>query len=328
MDATLLLASSLVAVFFSSLMFVNAIEYAGSRLNWSHSFTGAIVAPLFTSIPELALFIIAVFIHGGTSGHLIGLGMIFGEPFMTSSLSYFLVFCSILAAFTLSGRKTHSIDVDRSLSIPFVFVLLLFPFALLPGIIHSVYLQYLMGFIFLFFYLMYVRTMAGRRSAAMEEGAEIPYFMHLRNHWGLAALQLLVSALLLYYGANLMVQAITLISDIHRVSPLVVAILVIPVATAIPETLSAMIWAYRGRNSLAIGSIIGEKVLYATFYPGMAMFFIPWELDAQVYLSVLATTIVSLVFFLFSRRGKMPFYAMAIGLPFFIAYIVSVITIF
>ena len=162
----------------------------------------------------------------------------------------------------------------------------------------------------------------------MEEGAEIPYFMHLRNHWGLAALQLLVSALLLYYGANLMVQAITLISDIHRVSPLVVAILVIPVATAIPETLSAMIWAYRGRNSLAIGSIVGEKVLYATFYPGMAMFFIPWELDAQVYLSVLATTLVSLVFFLFSRRGKMPFYAMAIGLPFFIAYIVSVITIF
>lgn len=327
MDATLLLAASLVAVFFSSLMFVNAIEYAGSRLSWSHGFTGAIVAPLFTSIPELALFVIAVFIHGGTSGHLIGLGMIFGEPFMTSSLSYFLVFCAVVAAFALTGRKTHSLEVDRSLSIPFVFVLLLFPFALLPGIIHSVYLQYLMGFVFLFFYLFYVKMMAGRRSSVEEEEAEVPYLMRLKDHWGLAALQLLISAILLFYGANLMVQSITLISGIHRVSPLVVAILVIPVATAIPETLSAMIWAYRGRNSLAIGSIIGEKVLYATFYPGLAMFFIPWELDAQVYLSVLATTVVSLCFFLFSRRGRMPFYALAIGLPFFLAYIVSVIAI-
>ncbi len=327
MDVLLLLAASLVAVFFSSLMFVNAIEYAGSRLNWSHGFTGAIVAPLFTSIPELALFIIAVFIHGGTSGHLIGLGMIFGEPFMTSSLSYFLVFASIVAAFKFTGKKTRNLEVDKSLSIPFVFVLLLFPFALLPGIIHSLYLQYLMGSVFIFFYLFYVRTMTGRRSSAMEEPAETPYFMHLHDHWSMAALQLLTSAILLYYGATLMVQAITLISGIHRVSPLVVAILVIPVATAIPETLSAMIWAYRGRNSLAIGSIVGEKVLYATFYPGLAMFFIPWTLDTQVYLSVVATTVVSLVFFFFSRKGKMPYYALAIGLPFFLIYIASVITI-
>ncbi len=327
MDATLLLGASLAVVFLSSLLFVNAIEYAGSRLNWSHSFTGAIVAPLFTSIPELALFIIAVFIHGGTSGRLIGLGMIFGEPFMTSSLSYFLVFCAIVAAFAPGGRRTRNLEVDKSLRVPFAFVMLLFPLALLPGIVHSAGVQYLTGFLFLSFYIFYIRTMARGRSVVQEEGTGMPYLMRLRNHWVMAAVQLLISAVLLYYGANLMVQAIALISSLHNVSPLVVAILVIPVATAVPETLSAMIWAYRGRNSLAIGSIVGEKVLYATFYPGLAMFFIPWELDAQVYLSVLATSVVSMCFFLLTRRGKMPFYALAIGLPFFIAYIVSVITV-
>jgi len=48
-------------VIFAAVLFTNAIEYLGFKMNWSGSFVGAVLAPLFTSFPELVVFLVAVF---------------------------------------------------------------------------------------------------------------------------------------------------------------------------------------------------------------------------------------------------------------------------
>ncbi len=323
MEAAILLSLSILVVFISSLLFVNSIEYVADLMKWSHTFTGAVIAPVFTSIPELFIFVVAVFIHGGHAGSEIGLGLIFGEPFMTSSISYFLVLLAVLLAVALHRIAPGQLSFNRSLRIPFLFVFVLFPLVLVPGIVHVAALQYAMGALFIALYVLYIRTVMGEKKAEIHPPAEEPLINVLLDRRYSAFIQLALSAVLLYFGSNLMIDSIEALSS-GGLSPLSLSIIVIPVATAIPETLSAMIWAFRGRNSLAVGSIVGEKVLYATFYPGIAMLMIPWLTDTQIYISVAGTTLVSAFFYLSMRRGRMSPYALAAGLPFFLLYVLIV----
>jgi cation:H+ antiporter len=98
------------------------------------------------------------------------------------------------------------------------------------------------------------------------------------------------------------------------------AVVIVPAATAIPETASAIIWSFKGKDTFSIGSLVGEKILYCTFYPGLALFVTGWVLDIHAYLSVIATTVVSLILLYFIARQKMPWWGLCIGFVFFVAY--------
>ena len=87
-ESILSLILSMVIVFIAAFLFVNAIEYLGCRFKWGGSFVSATLAPLFTSLPEMIIFLVALFSLGGTSGQDIGIGTLFGQPFMAACLSY------------------------------------------------------------------------------------------------------------------------------------------------------------------------------------------------------------------------------------------------
>ena len=53
-------------------------------------------------------------------------------------------------------------------------------------------------------------------------------------------------------------SAVNQIAVALGVSVLGLAIIVIPAATAVLETASALIWAFRGKDTLSIGSLVGE----------------------------------------------------------------------
>jgi cation:H+ antiporter len=81
-----------------------------------------------------------------------------------------------------------------------------------------------------------------------------------------------------------------------------------------------LIWAYRGKDTLALGSLVGEKILYSTVYPGLGLFLTQWNLDAHAYSSVAATTVVSLLILYFIKREAVPWYGLLLGIVFFVAY--------
>jgi cation:H+ antiporter len=161
-----------------------------------------------------------------------------------------------------------------------------------------------------------------RRSHEAITEAEQPYFCRVCRNRELAGFaQLIVSVVILYFGASQLVSAVNQIAVSLGVSVLGLAIIVIPMATAVPETASALIWGFRGKDTLSIGSLVGEKVLYSTLYPAIGLFVTSWTLDIQVYLSVLATSVVSLLMFFFVYRRRIPWYGLVFGLTFFAAYV-------
>jgi cation:H+ antiporter len=117
-----------------------------------------------------------------------------------------------------------------------------------------------------------------------------------------------------------MVSSVATISQRINVNPLGLAMIIIPTATAIPETITAIIWGYRGKDTLSIGSLVGEKILYATFYPALGLFLTSWVLDIHAVFSVIVTTIISVLLLYFILKRRLPWYALCFGLIFFVLY--------
>jgi cation:H+ antiporter len=329
LSTVLVLLGSLAAVFVASLLFVNALEWLGGRLKLGSSFVGAVLSPIFTSLPELVVILIAIFSNIGQAGQEVGIGTIFGEPFMASGLSYSLVGIAVVIGYFAKKRASTTLVIDRTLSIPYIFIIVLFPLVLIPGFVHIVWLKYLFGVGFLAVFIFYMRLMYRRRTAEQIEEGEGLTFERLapsaRSHpMAALALQLAVSIALLYFGARYLVSAVVTISQGISVSPLGVAVIVIPAATVLPETITALIWGYRGKDTLSIASLVGEKALYSTFYPALGLFLTSWVLDVHAIYSVIATTVVSLVLLYYVRKQRLPWYALFFGFAFFIGYAVLI----
>ncbi len=318
-DTLLTLLGSVSIVFLAAMLFVNTVEYVACRLTLGSSFVGAIVSPLFTSLPEMVVFLVAVFVAREES---IGVGTIFGQPFMASSLSYGLVGVSAVIGYALGRRDDLTFEVDESLAIPFAFVTVLFPLTLLPSFVGH---HRLFGLIFLASYFIYVKVMFGKREAEVVEEADDLYACRLIPHPAFSTVvQALCSIILLYIGSEALVESVKSLALQTGISEMGLALVIVPAATAIPETASAIIWSYRGKDTLSIGALVGEKILYSTFYPGLGLMLTSWVLDVHAYLSVLATTTISVILLYYIRRRRIPIYALCFGLVFFVCYVIAV----
>jgi len=318
-DTLLSLLSSIVMVFLAAMLFVNTVEYIGCRFALGSSFIGAIVSPLFTSLPEMIVFLVAVFV---AKEETIGVGTIFGQPFMASSLSYGLVGLAAIIGYIMKKRDDLIFEVDRSLIIPYIFVTVLFPLTILPSIIGF---HKLFGLLFLASYLCYVWMMFRKRLSGIIEEADDLYICRLIPHPTISMIiQALCSIILLYIGSEKLVGSVKELAIQTGISEMGLALVIVPMATAIPETASAIIWGYRGRDTLSIGSLVGEKILYSTFYPGLGLLMTSWTLDNHAYMSVFATTLISLVLLYYIAKRRIPVQALCFGLIFFVAYVILV----
>jgi cation:H+ antiporter len=300
LSTVLILLGSMVLVFVSSLLFVNALEWLGHHLKLGSSFVGAILSPLFTSLPELIVILIAIFSRMGETGPEIGIGTIFGEPFMASSLSYGLVGLSVIIGYLAKKRASTAMVIDRTLSLPYIFIIILFPLTLVPGFVHVAWLKYFFGLFFLAGFIFYMLLMYRKRMTELiEESEELTFARWVPESLSYQrialAAQILVAVVLLYFGSRYLVSSVATTAQGIKISPLALAMIIIPGATAIPETITAIIWGYRGKDTLSIGSLVGEKILYATFYPAVGLFLTSWVLDVHAVFSVIVTTIISLL---------------------------------
>lgn len=328
----LILLGSMFFIFLAAIIFVNAIEYVGCHLHLGGSFVGAVLAPLFTSFPELTVFLVALFAHSGQVGEEIGIGTIFGQPFMASSFSYGLVGLAVIIGFIIKRRKSTYLVVDKSLAIPYVFITILFPLTLVPALLSkNVIIQYLTGSAFIGSFILYIGIMYHRKESELLKEASQTYFqkvccqlMPTVHPFIYAGFQLLIAIGLLYLSSTYLVKAVAQLAIGLTISPLGLALIVVPAATAIPETASALIWGFKGMDTLSIGSLVGEKILYSTFYPGLGLFLTSWSLDIYACSSVLATTVISIILLIYILKQRIPWYGMCFGLIFFVVYAVMI----
>ena len=110
-------------------------------------------------------------------------------------------------------------------------------------------------------------------------------------NWRIGA-QFLVSLALIVGGAHVFVEELLVIAERLDASPLVLSLLLAPLASELPEKANSVLWIRDGKDSLALGNITGAMVFQSTIPVSVGLAFTDWELDRYALLAgVLALTV-------------------------------------
>ena len=129
--------------------------------------------------------------------------------------------------------------------------------------------------------------------------------------------QILVSIGMLIGAAQLFVSSIEHLSHGLGVDPLILTLVIAPLATELPETLNSVIWIRQGKDTLALGNITGAMVLQSMPLVAFGMVFTGWRLTAPALVAMLAAlggTALSLFAVLRARGWSAPFIGCSAGL--------------
>jgi len=310
-----------IAVVAGGLLFTRAIEYVASRLGLTTSLVGAVISPILTSLPELTVIVIAL-VHGGVSGAEISIGTVIGEPFMASTIIYPMLILAALLSYLRKNRTTPYLSPGREVIIPFTVFTILFPLVLIPHYIRGLISRYVIGSLLIGSYLAYVVTMSRRGMLIeQEEISSVLFSRFIENDIVASIIQLVISVALIYFGSEFLVNGVIYVSKLLNIDPQLLSIVIVPSVSALPESVVGLHWAYQGKDTLAVESIVGEKVLYSTFYPGMTLIVTEWVLKISAVFCVIVTVLISLAMIYYIARGRVGYEIAGIGLAGYVIYI-------
>lgn len=96
------------------------------------------------------------------------------------------------------------------------------------------------------------------------------------------AIYIIGGLILLYFGANWLVQgAITLALHLG-LSPLIVGLTVVALGTSVPEALVSVQAAIGHKGGIALGNVIGSNILNIALILGLSAFFNPLKVDSHL----------------------------------------------
>jgi cation:H+ antiporter len=300
MIATLaLLLTSAVVIYLACDYFVNAVEWVGHHFGVSRTAVGTVLAAFGTALPESVVTLVAV-VFGKTEAQKdIGVGAALGGPLALSTLAYAVVGGMFLLDRT---RQQHRIAAEFSttrLARDQAWFLGVFVFKVGLGLVAFAWKPWL-GCLFLGAYGLYVwRELSSEGHAADEVGEEGREALKLRPHtenpstfW--AVLQTVAALVVIFFASQLFVHQLEAVGPWLGLSPQLVALLLSPIATELPEILNAVIWVRQGKTSLALGNISGAMMIQATVPSALGLFFTPWLLGVSL-LWAAAVTMAAIV---------------------------------
>ncbi len=286
--STLLLLFALLLVFAAAQLFTNALEYIGERMGLSEGVTGSVFAAVGTALPETIVPMVAILAGGAAEevNHAVGLGAILGAPFMLATLSL-----GVMAWFAgrkrgwLAAMKPEHTGQQRDIKVFLIGFGLAVIAALLPAGWHAVQvvIAFLLGATY-FLYLLYtIRASKALASGghATEADEELYLSRWVTASFASASAQLLAGLAMLVWGAKLFVDGASSLSSAFGVSAFLISLLIIPVATELPEKVNSVIWIRKGKDTLAFGNITGAMVFQGTVIPAMGIMIMPWHFDVS-----------------------------------------------
>lgn len=320
-----LAAGALLVILAGCELFTNAIEWFGAKLKLSTGACGSVLAAVGTALPETLVPIVA-FIKGGEDAQAIGTGGILGAPFMLATLAFTVTGLGVLGYARSSRRASADMAVDaRVLSHDLGYFLLAYLAAAGASFLPVREAKWAVGIVLLGVYAYYVwlhfRTGVciaeehEMKALHFQPGALIP-----RLRW--VSLQLLMALACIFVGAHLFVDHLEMVAKMAGVSPLVLSIIITPIATELPEKFNSVLWVRDGKDTLAMGNITGAMVFQSTIPVTIGMFATPWVLEVSGLASV-AIALVSgtLVYIHMHRRGKLSPWALLVGFPLYLVFL-------
>lgn len=291
------LAVMLVVILVAAEVFTNALEHLGEKLKISEGVTGSLFAAVGTALPETMVPLLALM--AGTQNvqvnEEIGVGAILGAPLMLSTLSISLLAFAVLAKRGAKGEfRPEKTGLLRDLN----FFLAAFAFATLALYIphQMTAVRAALGFGMVLIYFIYIMLTLRASKALVSEGhgteADDPMFLcriGFPNNIIIIILQLATGLGLLVFGAHGFILGVEEAAKLLGISALLLSLLIIPIATELPEKVNSILWIRKHKDTLAFGNITGAMVFQGTLLPAIGIMLTPWEPRHEVVAGVVVT---------------------------------------
>lgn len=306
----------LLIILIGAELFTNGVEWLGSKLRLSEGAVGNLLAAVGTALPESILPIVA-FCSGSEDAVHIGVGAILGAPFMLGTLAMFITgFSAWFFSWRGEGRKVMWVDeqlILRDLRFIIGMYFLVMAAAFFPG----EPMRYLIVFALVAGYGFYA-LLAVRGGGTMSSDRLKPLYLGFRSDPSLLLIigQLVIGLTAIVGGANYFVSGIEQLAVVFQIQPLILALIIAPIATELPEKFNSVIWVAQKKDGLALGNITGAMVFQSTLIPAVGIMATSWQLDLPSLLSSFFLILSLVVLYANITRGKQvsPWMLMLCGL--------------
>jgi cation:H+ antiporter len=309
--------------------FVNALEHLGEKLGISEGVTGSIFAAVGTALPETIVPLLAIF--AGTQNQRlneeIGVGAILGAPLMLSTLSLFLM---ALSVWKRRGAHGHLTPEKTGLQRDLDFFLGAFVIAAVALFIphDNPAMRAMLAVVMVLTYFFYVMLTLKASAALVKDGhateADEPMFLSrlgLPTNWATILIQLLAGLGLLVAGAKGFIHGIEAAAPLLGISALVLSLMIVPVATELPEKVNSILWIRRHKDTLAFGNITGALVFQGTLLPAIGILLTPWVPQKEVLAGVVITLLAAAWLRIMAQRGQLRVWHLAVNGSLYVTYL-------
>jgi cation:H+ antiporter len=291
----LLFLASVVVTLGACALFTNAIEWLGRRRNLSEGAVGSVLAAIGTTLPETSIPIVAIFFGASREEAEVGVGAILGAPFMLSTLVV-PILALLLLSYAQLGKRGPSFrlnykDVTLDLSC-FAFA---YTVAMASAFVPSrlVHIGASIGLLVLYGYYVKLKFSDDEDSESPELN---PLFFGRKSvtpAYTLIGLQAITGLGGLALGAHLFVTAADSTAHLLAISPLILALLIAPLATELPEMSNSFLWLYQKKDRLAVGNVTGAMVFQGTVPVSVGLLGTEWALGPSALLTMVLAVVAA-----------------------------------
>lgn len=291
----------LLLILVAAEIFVNALEHLGEKLHISEGVTGSLFAAVGTAMPETLVPLLAIFAGTGNPAidQEIGVGAILGAPLMLSTLSLSLVGLAVLKRRGIQGQLTpERSGLKRDLDFFLMAFLLAFVAMFVPH--GGGWIRASLAFVMVTIYFIYVMLTLRASSMLVENGhateAGSPMLLtrlRLPNNLFFIVVQLALGLGLLVAGAKGFIHGVEAAAPVIGISALLLSLMIIPIATELPEKVNSILWIRKRKDTLAFGNITGAMVFQGTLLPAIGISLTPWTPQQKEVLLGVAITLIA-----------------------------------
>ncbi len=323
-----LLFLSLAVILLSCELFTNGIEWLGKKLKVGDGVVGSIFSAVGTCLPETTIPIIAILFSKSASPD-IGIGAIAGAPFMLSTLAFFVTGVAVLG-FSKRRKTGFKMNVNNKvLSRDIGFFIVVYTLGIGISFVRIDSLRHLTALFLLACYIFYVfRTIKDDNESHVElESLYLVKLLKKRPTMGFILFQVILALAGIILGADMFVNNIENVSKLFGLSPLVLSLIITPIATELPEKFNSVIWISKKKDTLALGNISGAMVFQSCIPVSIGLLGTSWILDTKVIISAMLALLSSLTTYLWIKvKGELNPIPLLIGGVFytiFLAFLIS-----
>ena len=347
-DALLLLAA-FALILVGAELFTNGVEWLGKLLGMSEGATGSILAAIGTATPETLVPIVAILFTNSVEADDIGVGAILGAPFMLGTLVMLLIGVTAFLLRKRRGRDTLRVDRDHA-SRDLGFFLVMYAGAVAVALIPPLHdLKGILGWVFLPTYVLYlflVLRTPQKSASDVEEAAEekeafdaLSFATYLKRvgarfdpheppAWLIVGQTLLAFGGILL-GAKIFAAWIDAFSHAMGFNALLVALLLAPLATELPEAANSLIWTKDGKDVIALGNVAGAMVFQSTIPVTVGVLLTPWVLGpfgtVAAFFALASGALIYVQLRFRTRNDALPLSSLVVGGSLYVVFILYVV---